>query len=215
MKTISNVVTGLISLLVPVALVALLSVSTAQARSFCTNAHDHDLDLPCQVEETMWYFGGSLGRAKLHAENTLTSSTAISSNSVVLGRRISDRLAIEGGYVQFGSFFNIWKSQALNVHVYSLSLLGRQPLDPGHYVSLYGRIGYASSVVTIHNVGKNWHGDATFGGGAEFTLDPNHNWYLRLGVDRYNTGALTVITPGVYEPRDWINNYSANVMFNF
>jgi opacity protein-like surface antigen len=109
----------------------------------------------------------------------------------------------------------MWASQTIDVHVYSLSLLGRLPIDEGHYFSLYGRGGYATSVVNIHGVGRNWHGDFTFGGGAEITLDPDHNWYLRLGADRYNTRALTVITPGVYEPKDWIMNYNATVMFNF
>ena len=196
-------------------LLVLLSISTAQARSFCTKTHDHDLDLPCEVEETLWYFGGSYGRAKIHAQNTAATVSSLDSNSILLGRRFTDHVAIEGGYVQFGTFFNMWRSQVLDVHVYSLSLLGRQPLDEGHYVSLYGRVGYASSVVRIQGVGHNWHGDVTFGGGMEITLDPNHNWYLRLGADRYNTGALTVMIPGIYEPLDWINNYSATVMFNF
>ena len=195
-------------------LLVLFSITTAEARSFCTKSYKHDLDLPCEVEETYWYAGGSLGRAALHAQNT-SAVSSLSSNSLVFGRRFTDRLAIEGGYTQFGSFFNLYRNQALEVHAYSLALVGRQPLDSGHYVSLYGKLGYASSVVNIIGVGHNWHGDWTYGAGVEFTLDSAHNWFMRVGVDQFNTGALTVIVPGLYEPKDSITNYSALLLVNF
>lgn len=195
--------------------VFMFSVSVAQAGNYCTHDHNHDLDLPCLVDESDYYLGLGYGKEIPYATNHTATDSEFMTYSLLFGKRISPRLAIEGGYVRAGSLYNEFTGRSTKVQIYSVTLAGRQPLDEKHYFALYGHIGYASSLVTIVNVGNNMHGDWTYGGGLEIALSPSRLWYLRIGIDQYNTGALTVITPGVYEPQDYINNYTATLLYNF
>jgi hypothetical protein len=63
-------------------------------------------------------------------------------------------------------------------------------------------------------VGNNWHGDLTYGGGVEFALGPTRDWYLRMGVDEYNTGALSVLVAGQPVPRDKLDIFSVSILLN-
>lgn len=198
-------------------LAALLSVTTAQAGSFCTDSSRKDIDLPCKVNDTDNYVGFGVGQSVPYAANHSATAKAFGSWHGVIGRRISDNFAVEGAYIRLGSFYNTKTSQTTNVDVYSLTLFGKYPLDEDHYFSIYGRGGYASSVVNLVPVGNNWHGDITYGGGLEFTFSSpeERNWYIRIGMDQYNTGALTVVPSGGYASKDWVDTYTATLLLNF
>lgn len=176
-----------------------------------------DLDLPCLVHDTDNYLGFGLGRSNPQAANHSATAQYFGSGNLVIGRRLSQRIAIEGNYTSLGSFYNSATAQTTVLDTYSVVAVGKIGLDEERYISVFGRGGYSATVVSLIPVGNAWHGDLTYGAGLELTLSPavQRIWYVRFAVDRFNVGSLTPITQGAYAPKDSVTNYSASLLFNF
>lgn len=173
-----------------------------------------DLDLPCKVFDTDYYFGLGFGSTEPHA-NSFTSTA--SSGSLFFGKRLSPSLSVEADYVSLGGFYNSTLNQTTYFNVLSFVALEKYSFDEERYFSIYGRAGYAASFINIVPIGSTWHGDLTYGVGLEFTLSPAEKrlWYVRLGADRYNTGSLTPVAQNGFMSNDWVMNYSLSLLFNF
>jgi hypothetical protein len=186
------------------------------AKSFCTKSSSRDLDLRCDIEETDLYFGATGGRVRPAAKSFgyQENSSVSTSLGVLIGKRLNDKFSFETQYLQGGRLYDSASANVTEVNIFSFTGLGRYPLDPARYISLYGRLGWGVSYVTIQNVGNNWHGDLTYGGGVELALGSTRDLYLRIGVDEYNTGALSVLVPGQPVPRDKLDIFSISILIN-
>lgn len=188
----------------------------SQAGSFCTKSSSRDLDLHCDIEETDLYVGVGVGRIMSAAKSfNFQQSSSSSSLGILVGKRLNDTYSFETQYLQAGILFDPASSNSTEVNIFSFTGIGRIPLDSGHYISVYGRFGWSVSYVTIQGVGNNWHGDLTYGTGIEVGLGSARNWFMRLGIDEYHTGALSVLVPGQPVPRDKLDNFSVTLLLNF
>lgn len=196
-------------------LAALLSFQ-ASAGIFSSEARD--LDQPCVVYDSDYYWGIGLGKSKPYAANHSATAKYFGSGGVLIGRRFENRdWAIEGSYSKLGSFFNSNLNQTTDLDVFALELIGRYAVDETRYFSFYGKGGYGLTWINVSPVGSTWHGDITYGAGVEITVSPaaERSWYLRLGADRYNTGSFTPVYAGTYMPKDWVMMYSATLLLNY
>lgn len=198
-------------------LALLISSLSAQAANVCTKSSSRDLDISCDIEETEMYIGASFGHVQPVAKsfNLSAGSSSTGSLGVLIGKRFNDTYAFEAGFFQAGALYDAASANMTDVNVYSFTGLGRLPLDSGHHLSAFGKFGWGISYVTIQQVGSNWHGDLTYGAGLDISLSGSRNWFLRVGIDEYNTGALSVLVPGQAVPRDKLDNYYGTLFINF
>ncbi|MDD2892570.1 MAG: outer membrane beta-barrel protein [Halothiobacillaceae bacterium] len=189
--------------------------SSAYAGMFSKDGQD--LDEPCLVYDSDSYFGVAIGKSKPSAFGHPANGKTFMAGGVFLGHRFNRRWAVEGSYLNLGTFPDSTANQATALDTFSVELVRRFAVDDYRYFSLYLKGGYAATRISLQPVGSAWHSSVAYGGGIEITAsDPEDRlWYLRIGATNINTGSLTPISPGTYVPNDSVLNYGASLIFNY
>jgi len=174
-------------------IIALLFVFVATpalaARSY--DAYDRKSHRSSASKTSKVYIGISGGQNKVDDPTNTNTSTGY---SVFAGYSFNDYVAAELAYTNFGKLdTDVTTSTVLNSNAGSFSLVGSLPM--GRFVSLFGKVGYASttteiSVASVASPTESQTG-ATYGAGVQFNL--GQTVAIRLGIDKYKimVNALT------------------------
>ena len=164
-------------------------------------------------EDSQFYFGGELNYTTAKAARAaFAPSSAV---RLFYGYRMTQRVAIEFAYLDLGYYNDPVTRKTTSISGQSIVLLGKIPLDRDAKYSAYGRVGLSFSDVNIAGIGRSRHNDMTFGAGIEVNLDEEeHLWYARFGIDRYNTGCLTVVMPPNFATPDSITTVGVAIVHN-
>lgn len=134
---------------------------------------------------TKYYMGVSGGQASVDDKSVANdkSSTAF---SFFAGYEINNNFAAELSYSNFGSMdYNGNGTLLLKSTAYSLGLVGSLPVS--QYVSIFGKLGYASTSYVYENNGvagtTNSNGNATTAVGVSFHMTKTAD--LRVAYDTY------------------------------
>lgn len=129
------------------------------------------------------YIGVSGGQNKVDQAAITNNSTGY---SVFAGYSFNDYVAAEVAYTNFGKLdIDTATETVLNSNAGSLSLVGTLPM--GRFVSLFGKVGYASttteiSIATVTAPTETQSG-ALIGAGLQFNM--GQTVAIRVGYDRY------------------------------
>jgi len=163
-------------------IIAVLLLTTAMSPAMAAKSYDSDMRTP------KIYIGVSGGKDSTDIPAISTSSTAY---SVFAGYAFNNYVAAELGYTSFGSL-DLGTPDTMKSSAANLSVVGSLPL--GKAVSLFGKVGYASTVTELTVGGitlpTESTGNATYGAGIQFNF--GQRVAMRLGYDNYKIMVGTV-----------------------